>query len=106
MAFGFAPTSTPHTHSQHEACSFCANLSHHANDCPAVGQLSDNFHEQVNATFTRVGNDLYSNYYNPGGRNHPLWEIQHHLKDCTIRHITGPPTKPSIHPPTTDPPTQ
>jgi hypothetical protein len=71
MAAGFAPTSTPYTHSQHEACSFCANLSHHANDCLAVGQLSDNSHEQVNAAFARLGNDPYSNSNHLGWRNHP-----------------------------------
>lgn len=71
MAAGFAPTSTPYTHSQHKACSFCANPSHHANDCLAVSQLSDNSPMQVNATFAILGNDPYSNSNHLGWRNHP-----------------------------------
>jgi hypothetical protein len=78
MAAGFAPTIASHIPTPHEACSFCSNPSHQAKDCPIIGQFSEFPSEQVNATFSRPGNDLYSNSYNSGWRNHPnfVWRVQ------------------------------
>jgi len=47
-------------------------------DCPTIGQFSELSTEQANATFSRLGNDPYSNFYNLGWRNHPnfLWRAQ------------------------------
>ena len=49
---------------------------HHVNDSPTTGNYTDISHEQVDAAFSRPGNDLYSNTYNLGWRNHPnfLWK--------------------------------
>jgi hypothetical protein len=40
---------------------------HQVNNCPTVVNYNDVSNEQVNAAFSRLGNDLYSNTYNPGG---------------------------------------
>jgi hypothetical protein len=71
MAAGFVHTSSSNIFPQHEPCSFCSSTTHHVSDCPSNGQFSDISTEQVNATFSRPGNDPYSNSYNPGWRNHP-----------------------------------
>jgi hypothetical protein len=70
MIVGFAPNTT-HTSTQLESCSFCSSTMHHVNDCPTTGNYNDVSHKQVNAAFSRLGNDPYSNTYNPGWRNHP-----------------------------------
>jgi hypothetical protein len=70
MTVGFAPN-TAHISTQPEPCSFCSSIMHHVNDCPSAGNYTDVSHEQVNAAFSRPGNDPYSNIYNPGWRNHP-----------------------------------
>jgi uncharacterized coiled-coil protein SlyX len=69
MTAGFAPN-TAHVSTQPESCSFCSNIMHHVNDCPSAGNYTDVSHEQVNAAFSRPGNDPYSNTYNPVWRNH------------------------------------
>jgi hypothetical protein len=68
MAAGFAPT-TSHTSTPHEPCSFCSSLMHNTRDYPTVGQFSYMTNKQVNAAFSRPGNDQYSNSYNPGWRD-------------------------------------
>jgi hypothetical protein len=70
MTIGFAPN-TAHISTQPKSCSFCSSIMHHVNDCPSAGNYTDVSHEQVNAAFSRSGNDPYSNIYNPGWRNHP-----------------------------------
>jgi hypothetical protein len=70
MIVGFSPN-TAHTSTQLKSCSFCSSTMHHVNDCPTVGNYIDVSHKQVNAAFSRSGNDPYSNIYNPGWRNHP-----------------------------------
>jgi uncharacterized coiled-coil protein SlyX len=67
---GFAPTAA-HINSQPEPCSFCSSTTHQVNNCPSAVNYTDIFNEQVNAAFSRPGNDPYSNTYNPGWRNHP-----------------------------------
>jgi hypothetical protein len=54
MAAGFSRTTTPYMPLPQEACSFCSSPSHHARDCPIVGQFSEISHEQMNATFSRL----------------------------------------------------
>jgi hypothetical protein len=78
MAAGFSPTPVSHISTPHEVCSFCSSPSHQAKDCPIIGQFSEVPPEQMNATFSRPGNDPYSNSYNPGWRNHPnfSWRAQ------------------------------
>jgi len=71
MATGFVPTSSSHISTQHEPCSFCFSPAHHVRDCPTIGELFEFSIEQANATFSRPGNDPYSNSYNPRWRNHP-----------------------------------
>jgi hypothetical protein len=77
MVAGFAPNST-HMHTQHAPCSFCSSPMHHTNDYPTAGKVSDDSTEQVNAAFSHLGNDPYSNTYNPGWRNRPnfSWKAQ------------------------------
>jgi hypothetical protein len=83
MIAGFAPN-IAHTSTQLESCSFCFSTMHHVNDCPTTGNYTDVSHEQVNAAFSRSGNDLYSNTYNPGWRNHPNFS----WKNSTSRNPT------------------
>jgi hypothetical protein len=92
MAAGFVLT--PHSSTPHESCSLCSSPSHHATNCPTIGQCSDMSHEKVNVAFSKPGNDQYSNPYNLGWRNHTNfccmlkhWEIQRHLMDYRTRHI-------------------
>jgi hypothetical protein len=74
---GFAPHCT-HTNTQHSPCSFCSNPMHQVNDCPTVAKFSNVSIEQVNAAFSHLGNDPYSNTYNPRWKNHPnfSWKAQ------------------------------
>jgi hypothetical protein len=72
------PPKFDHIHTQHEPCSFYSNTMHHVHDCPNTGNFSHVSHEQVNATFSRPGNDPFSNTYNLWWRNHPnfSWKAQ------------------------------
>ena len=70
MTSGFAPN-IAHMNTQPEPCSFCSSTIHHVNNCLTAGNYIDVSNEQVNAYFSRPGNDPYSNTYNPGWRNHP-----------------------------------
>jgi hypothetical protein len=74
---GFAPNAA-HINTQPEPCSFCSSTMHQVNNCPTVVNYTDVSNEQVNAAFSRSGNDPYSNTYNPGWRNHPnfSWKSQ------------------------------
>ena len=58
-----------------EVCALCASPNHFVSECPAVPQFSEFMHEQVQQApvqqARRLGNDPYSNTYNPGWRNHP-----------------------------------
>jgi hypothetical protein len=72
MIASFAPN-TAHMTTQLESCSFCSSTMHHVNDCPTIGNYIDVSHAQVNVAFSRPGNDLYSNTYNPRWRNHPYF---------------------------------
>jgi hypothetical protein len=56
---------------QPKPCSFCSSTMHQVNKCPTIGNYTNVSNEQVNAAFSRLGNDPYSNTYNPGWRNHP-----------------------------------
>jgi uncharacterized coiled-coil protein SlyX len=67
---GFAPNAA-HINTQPEPCSFCSSTMHQVNNCPSAVNYTDISNEQVNAAFSRPGNDPYSNTYNPGWRSHP-----------------------------------
>jgi hypothetical protein len=67
---GFAPNAA-HINTQPEQCSFCSSTLHQVNNCPSAVNYTDISNEQVNAAFSRPGNDPYSNTYNPGWRSHP-----------------------------------
>jgi uncharacterized coiled-coil protein SlyX len=67
---GFAPNAA-HINTQPEPCSFCSSTTHQVNNCHTAVNYTDISNEQVNAAFSRPGNDPYSNTYNPGWRNHP-----------------------------------
>jgi hypothetical protein len=71
LASGFVPATTSHihTHTPHDACSFCSDPSHQARNCPIVGQFSEPSVAQMNATFSRLGGDHFNNSYNLGLRN-------------------------------------
>jgi len=69
LASGFVPTTASHIHTPHDACSFCSDPSHQAENCPIVGQFPEPPAEQMNAAFSRSGDDHFNNSYNPGLRN-------------------------------------
>jgi hypothetical protein len=81
----FAPNAA-HINIQPEPCSFCSSTTHQVNNCPTAVNYTDVSNEQVNATFSRPGNDPYSNTYNPGWRNHPnfSWKSQN-AENSTLR---------------------
>ena len=66
---GFAPN-VAHISIQPEPCSFCSSTMHQVNNCPTARNYTEVSNEQVNAAFFRLGNDPYSNTYNPGWINH------------------------------------
>ena len=70
MTVGFA-LNAAHMSTQPEPCSFCSSTMHQVNNCPTAVNYTDVSNEQVNAAFFRLGNDPYSNTYNPGWRNYP-----------------------------------
>jgi hypothetical protein len=70
MTTGFAHN-IAHMNTQPEPCSFCSSTMYHLNNCPTIGNYTDISNAQVNAALSRLGNDSYSNTYNPGWRNHP-----------------------------------
>jgi hypothetical protein len=74
---GFAPNAA-HINTQPEPCSFCSSTTHQVNNCPTAVNYTDVSNEQVNVTFSRPGNDPYSNTYNLRWRNHPnfSWKSQ------------------------------
>jgi hypothetical protein len=102
MIAGFAPN-TAHTNTQLESCTVCSSTMHHVNDCPTAGNYTDVSHKQVNAAFSRPGNDLYSNTYNPGEGIIPishgriqLWKTQ--PQGSTIKlNLVGNPTNHCQH---------
>ncbi len=70
MVAGFASNSA-HIHTRHEPCSLCFSPMHHVHHCPTAEIFSDVSTEQVNAAFSHLSNDPYSNTYNLGWRSHP-----------------------------------
>jgi hypothetical protein len=70
MIIGFAPNAT-HISTQLEPCSFYSSTMHQVNNCHTAVNYVDVSNEQVNAAFSRPGNDPYFNTYNSRWRNHP-----------------------------------
>jgi hypothetical protein len=87
MTAGFTPN-TAHISTQPKSCLFCSSTMHHVNDCPTARNYTNVFHEQVNVAFSRLGNDPYSNTYNPGWRNHPnfSWKSPNAENSATWQH--------------------
>ena len=54
-------------------CALCSSPVHFVSNCPAASQFSEFVQEQVNGAqgFSKLGNDPFSNTFNPGWRNHP-----------------------------------
>ncbi|XP_068305074.1 uncharacterized protein [Pyrus communis] len=66
------------------ACSICSMKTHDFLSCPHKAAYPKFAAEQVNAfnNFQRPRNDPYSNFYNPGWRDHPnlKWDRDEHAK--------------------------
>ena len=66
--------------SQAQVCALCSSPSHPIHECPSAAQFPEFVQEQVNTAQTqpKLGNDPFSNTYNPGWRNHPnfSWKQQ------------------------------
>ncbi|CAN6711793.1 unnamed protein product [Malus baccata var. baccata] len=66
------------------ACSICYMITHDFMSCPHKDVSPDFTAEQVNAfnNFQRPRYDPYSNFYNPGWRDHPnlRWDKEHHTR--------------------------
>ncbi|XP_050104717.1 uncharacterized protein LOC126584354 [Malus sylvestris] len=66
------------------ACSICNMITHDFMSCPHKDVSPDFTAEQVNAfnNFQRPRYDPYSNFYNPGWRNHPnlRWDKEQHTR--------------------------
>jgi hypothetical protein len=76
LASSFVLTTASHIHTPHDACSFCSDPSHQAENCSIVGQFSEPSAEQMIATFSRPGGDHFNNSYNPGLRNNTsVWRL-------------------------------
>ena len=59
-------------------CSYCYNPYHHVRDCSTARQFSNYSYEHMNTLFSRPGNDIYSDSYNPTWSNQSnlLWQAQ------------------------------
>ena len=51
-------------------CTYCQAMNHVFEECP-VFQAQQQYHEPMNAAFSRPNNNPYAPTYNPGWRNHP-----------------------------------
>ena len=51
-------------------CTYCQVMNHVFEKCP-VFQAQQQYHEPMNAAFSRPNNNPYALTYNPGLRNHP-----------------------------------
>ncbi|XP_043725789.1 uncharacterized protein LOC122672368 [Telopea speciosissima] len=65
------PTNSPQTFQ--DVCTLCTNPSHYMSEYPLAGQFPEYVQEQAQAaqSFSKLGNDPFSNTYNLGWRNHP-----------------------------------
>jgi hypothetical protein len=86
MVVGFAPHFA-HTHTQHSPCSLCLSPVHQVNDCPTARSFSNVSTEQINAAFSHLGKDLYSNTYNPRWRNHPNFSWKAQASNNSVRDV-------------------
>ncbi|CAN6678195.1 unnamed protein product [Malus baccata var. baccata] len=66
------------------ACSICSLTNHDFFSCPHKDAYPEFTAEQVNSfnNFQRLRYDLYSNFYNPGWRDHPnlRWDKEQHTR--------------------------
>ncbi|KAM1560308.1 hypothetical protein ACFX13_003565 [Malus domestica] len=78
------------------ACSICSMTNHDFLSCPHNDAYPEFTVEQVNSfnNFQRPRNDPYSNFYNPGRRDHPnlKWDRDQHAKPQFQQQIQQPTT--------------
>jgi hypothetical protein len=82
--FNFSPscrTPNPTNFHPHELCSHCSNPYHSLGDYPHWGQFSNFSHEQMNTSFSSLGFETNSNFYNPDWNNHPDFSWQAHATE-------------------------
>ncbi|CAN6584399.1 unnamed protein product [Malus baccata var. baccata] len=76
------------------ACSICNMITHDFMSCPHKDVSPDFTAEQVNAfnNFQRHRYDPYSNFYNPGWRDHPnlRWDKKQHTRPQFQQHVQQP----------------
>jgi hypothetical protein len=65
----------------HKLCSHCSSPYHSLGDCPHWGQFSNFSHEQMNTSFSSLGFESNSNFYNPNWNNHPDFSWQAHATE-------------------------
>jgi hypothetical protein len=63
------PTHSSYTYTPHKSCSYCSNPYHCSSNCPSWGQLSNFSYGQMNTSFSYLGCDSNSNFYNPNWNN-------------------------------------
>ena len=63
------PTHFSDTYTPHKSCSYCSNPYHSDNNCPSWRQFSNFSYEQMNTSFSNLGRDSNSNFYNPDWSN-------------------------------------
>ncbi|GAV75739.1 LOW QUALITY PROTEIN: hypothetical protein CFOL_v3_19215, partial [Cephalotus follicularis] len=73
LTIGMLPMQSTQTSIAQEACALCASPKHYMSDCSLAVQYPEFIQEQAQAIqgFSRLGNDPFSNTYNPGWRNQP-----------------------------------
>ncbi|XP_048430769.1 uncharacterized protein LOC125472859 [Pyrus x bretschneideri] len=79
-------------------CSICSMPNHDFMGCPHKDAYPEHVAEQVNAfnNFQRLRNDPYSNFYNPGWRDHPnmKWGGNQQVQHFQQNHVQQPVVQP------------
>ena len=82
-----APTNYSHIFNPHESCSYCSNPHHQVENCPSFEQVENcpsfeqffNFsYKQMNTSFSSLGFESNSNFYNPNWSNYSNFSWQAH----------------------------
>ncbi|CAN6725588.1 unnamed protein product [Malus baccata var. baccata] len=76
------------------ACTICGITTHDFIGCPHRDAYPEHVTEKINAfnNYQRPKNDLYSNFYNPGWRDHPnfKWDRDQQKMQKTVLELHGP----------------
>jgi hypothetical protein len=72
---------SPTTLHPHEPCSHCSCPYHSLGNCPHWGQFSDFSNEQLNTSFSSLGFESNSNFYNPDWSNHSDFSWHDHATE-------------------------